>query len=436
VHRRYPESFRAILHCIDKQKCQTVNCFEEIQTETNLAMRWYDSDEDRKKAQKPLAYMPNMTVPFEILPNTGIFCERITSIEEKDEEKKSKNQVKAKTITMRIFSYKDNVDSLKLFILGLIKSYQAYMNDEVDKNQYYFITRSEKIEDKDTLLYDQFEFVSTRTFENIFFEEKFELKRRLDFFLNNQAWYQQRGVPYTLGFLFYGPPGTGKTSTIKAIANYTKRHLVEISLSRIKTYKELQKVFHDTLFCEKTIPHSKMIYLIEDIDCLDDIVKQRQTGDVPEVLKKKKKEKDEEGSDSENSETEDAIAKNLNEGMKLEYAFFKSQMKAWNKDPVTLSHILNLIDGLLECHGRILVITTNHPEKLDSALIRPGRVDMRVNFDVCSREDTVNIVEMFFFLRKKFQLKSRSRSIIKNILLLKCIKFVFKVCQRKRLYLT
>jgi len=214
--------------------------------------------------------------------------------------------------------------------------------------------------------------------------------------LNNQAWYQQRGVPYTLGFLFYGPPGTGKTSTIKAIANYTKRHLVEISLSRIKTYKELQKVFHDTLFCEKTIPHSKMIYLIEDIDCLDDIVKQRQTGDVPEVLKKKKKEKDEEGSDSENSETEDAIAKNLNEGMKLEYAFFKSQMKAWNKDPVTLSHILNLIDGLLECHGRILVITTNHPEKLDSALIRPGRVDMRVNFDVCSREDTVNIVEMFF----------------------------------------
>ena len=112
--------------------------------------------------------------------------------------------------------------------------------------------------------------------------------RRLDFFLKNKEWYSKRGVPYTLGFLFYGPPGTGyafllslllvltlilfnvhdfsKTSTIKAIAAYTKRHIVEVSLGRIKTYRELQRVFHETTFCDKFIPHHKIIYILEDID--------------------------------------------------------------------------------------------------------------------------------------------------------------------------
>jgi len=107
---------------------------------------------------------------------------------------------------------------------------------------------------------------------------------------------------------------------------------------------------------------------------------------------RKKKEK----KDGEDSDSEDAISKGLDSAMKLEYEYFKHQMKAWNKDPLTLSHILNIIDGLLECHGRILIITTNQPEKLDSALIRPGRVDMKVHFDWCTTDDCIKIVEMFF----------------------------------------
>jgi len=277
------------------------------------------------------------------------------------------------------------------------------MKEEVNQTQNYFITKIDKIEDQPTLLYDQFEFLSTRSFDNIFFEQKDELKRRLDFFLNNQKWYEKRGVPYTLGFMFYGPPGTGKTSTIKAIATYTKRHVVEISLSRIKTYKDLQKVFNDTSFCDKTIPHHKMIYILEDIDCLDNIVKARdlKSDDREDAAEKKKKEKDDKDKDdkeekSDDDEAEDPIAKGLDAAMKLEYEYFKQQMKHWNKDPLTLSHILNIIDGLLECHGRILIITTNQPEKLDSALIRPGRVDMKVHFDWCTRDDTLKIVEMFY----------------------------------------
>lgn len=68
----------------------------------------------------------------------------------------------------------------------------------------------------------------------------------------------------------------------------------------------------------------------------------------------------EEEDEEEEEEEEDAISKNLNKAMKMEYEFFKKQMKSWQKDPLTLSHILNILDGLLECHGRILVTKLFH----------------------------------------------------------------------------
>eukprot|EP01126_Amoeba_proteus_P043441 TRINITY_DN4768_c0_g1_i1.p1 TRINITY_DN4768_c0_g1~~TRINITY_DN4768_c0_g1_i1.p1 ORF type:complete len:514 (-),score=106.70 TRINITY_DN4768_c0_g1_i1:200-1741(-) len=381
---------------VSTQSTGGVTAYEEIQTQS--ARRW---GSDKKKKTNLVTYMPNVDDDFEL--EKDILCERVIN-EENDQNKKS-NKHKARTITLRIYSKTKTVDELKTYVAQLIANYEQFMKDEVDKSQFYFITKIETIEEQSTLLYDQFEFVSTRSFNNIFFRQKQDMVRRLDFFLNNKEWYQKRGVPYTLGFMFYGPPGTGKTSTIKAIANYTKRHIVEISLSRIKTYKDLQKVFNETVICDKHIPHHKMIYILEDIDCLDDIVQSRDDayGEEKKKERKKKKEKKEgeEGQASSSSsasdnEEDDAIAKHLDKAMKLEYEFFKKQMKSWQKDPLTLSHILNILDGLLECHGRILIITTNHPEKLDAALIRPGRIDMKVHFTWCSRQDTIEIIEMFY----------------------------------------
>jgi hypothetical protein len=76
------------------------------------------------------------------------------------------------------------------------------MKDEVDQSQFYFITKVDKLDDKDTLLYDQFEYVSTRTFDNIFFEQKEDLRRRLDFFLKNESWYQVGFVLFCFVCLF------------------------------------------------------------------------------------------------------------------------------------------------------------------------------------------------------------------------------------------
>lgn len=93
--------------------------------------------------------------------------------------------------------------------------------------------------------------------------------RRINFFQDNKAWYKARGIPYTMGFLFYGEPGCGKTSTIKAIANHTQRHIVAIPLNKIKTGKELLNVFYNVKMNYKDIPLNQRLYVLEDIDCAD-----------------------------------------------------------------------------------------------------------------------------------------------------------------------
>ena len=67
-------------------------------------------------------------------------------------------------------------------------------------------------------------------------------------------------------------------------------------------------------------------------------------------------------------------------------------MMKWQSNKLTLANLLEVLDGVMEMDGRMLIITTNYPEKLDKALIRPGRVDMKVKFGPCTRE---NIIEMY-----------------------------------------
>ena len=69
--------------------------------------------------------------------------------------------------------------------------------------------------------------------------------------------------------MFYGKPGCGKTSTIKAIANYTKRHIVSVPLSKVKSCKHLLSIFYNSRLNDKHIPLNKRLYVLEDIDADD-----------------------------------------------------------------------------------------------------------------------------------------------------------------------
>ena len=57
-----------------------------------------------------------------------------------------------------------------------------------------------------------------------------------------------------------------------------------------------------------------------------------------------------------------------------------------------------MFDGINECSGRIIIMTSNKPEVLDKALIRPGRIDMKIHFKKCSKYDVMRLTNLFWDL--------------------------------------
>merc|ERR1711915_186685 len=231
--------------------------------------------------------------------------------------------------------------------------------------------------------YSEFKFESGKSFDNVFYPEKDDIVKRLDFFTNNKDWYKKRGIPYTMGFMFYGDPGCGKTSTIKAIANHTQRHIVSVPLNKIRTAKELLNIFYNVRMNYKDIPLNQRLYVLEDIDAADlkNVVGER--------------------GDKENNKTEDNISTKEDKedsGIDMNLLNMLKGSSAWDKKTsrLTLASLLEVLDGVMEMDGRMLIITTNYPEKLDKALIRPGRVDMKVKFGPCTRENIIEMYEHYF----------------------------------------
>lgn len=214
-----------------------------------------------------------------------------------------------------------------------------------------------------TLLFTMNEFNTAKSFSNIYGNHVDELRERIDLFVNRPEWYIERGIPHTLGIMMHGIPGAGKTSTIKAIAKDTGRHIFNLSLRPYTTCKQLTNLFYNDTVTTITdqgqvsykIPLNKRIYVIEDIDCLTDVVLDR------------------------GSEARGAGAGAGASG-----------------DEVTLSFLLNLLDGVLETPGRILIITSNYPDKIDKALVRPGRIDVRIEFKRASREFVLDMLNHFY----------------------------------------
>ncbi|CAH0383097.1 unnamed protein product [Bemisia tabaci] len=162
-------------------------------------------------------------------------------------------------------------------------------------------------------------------------------------FINNSEWYSQRGVPYRRGYLLYGPPGCGKSSFITALAGELEYGICVLNLSD----RSLSDDRLGHLLC--TTPEN-CIVLLEDIDAAF-------------------------VSRSESKQTATAF-----EGL----------------NRVTLSGLLNCLDGVISAEARILFMTTNYLERLDSALIRPGRVDLKEFVGHCSHSQLVKMYKNFF----------------------------------------
>jgi len=293
------------------------------------------------------------------------------------------NEGQLESVHFKLFSYEHEVQYIQAFIDKCNIDYERRMANKLGTSLYFFdmLTQSKNKRTLQNplptshLIYSKHRFQTTRTFDNVFFEQREKVRNHFQFFLNRRDWYEKKGIPYTLGFMFHGDPGCGKTSCVKAIANSSHRHIINIQLSEIKTKSQLRHLFfndeihvHDGIKTERyTIPVHERLYVIEDIDAMGDAVLERKWK-KPELPKEQKKSAD---------------------------PWMDSKEEEEFKEPIDLSFLLNLLDGTLESSGRILVISSNFPERIDKALIRPGRIDMIVHFRKCNRDILQQMVNSF-----------------------------------------
>jgi len=158
----------------------------------------------------------------------------------------------------------------------------------------------------------------------------------VEWFIGAIEWYAERSIPYRRGYLLSGPPGCGKSSLVMVIASVHNLPIYVLNLGSVRTDIALISALSD-------VP-SRSILLMEDIDAAQS-----------------------------NREKE----------------------KVKNKS-ITLSAMLNAIDGILASDGRVLFMTTNYFDRLDPALIRPGRIDVHLDIQPLNRKDIIRLFMRFY----------------------------------------
>lgn len=171
--------------------------------------------------------------------------------------------------------------------------------------------------------------------ESIIVEGKEDLLRDMQNFEESRDWYLERSIPYKRGYMFYGPPGNGKTTFCLSLAKHLNRDIYMFTPNSQVDDSDLQSLFRNLT--------NRSILVMEDVDALFG------------------------GRDKENDN--------------ITFSF---------------STLLNCLDGALSKQDLIVVFTTNHPENLDPALIREGRIDYKMEFGNPTVDNIIEYLITFF----------------------------------------
>ncbi|CAE7192922.1 unnamed protein product [Symbiodinium necroappetens] len=418
-----------------------------------------DGDEDDPEKNTEIGFLKTyyqitQKVPeekwIEVEPGLTIFLKVIEC--DRPPDKDSAHIPVKVTTEMTIKSLKE-----KQVVDFIDKSYQWYLDlqskmQSKNKCRYMYEMIPSKAEEAEKRSYRRYKLSGDKSFQSLFFPEKDTLVQILDHFKHRTGKYGIPGYPHKLGLLLYGPPGTGKTSLIKVLAQHTERSIVNVPLARIKTNTELMQLIFDQKYTVEGIETpvrlriKDVIFVMEDVDAASHVVHRRdqskealreellsmQNFDRIERLEKlerlaKKLEKEEESEKSkpkgtqegktdskEATETAAAEQKGVTrevDGKLLQqmldvihdkrggetlYGVAGPSGEATGGDQLNLAGILNTLDGVVDTPGRLLVMTSNHPEKLDPALIRPGRIDKTFHLTYMVGNQACNMVAHYF----------------------------------------
>jgi hypothetical protein len=298
-----------------------------------------------------------------------------------DEHREVNNTEKKQSIDITVLNFtlssNKSFESIIEFMNNIIKEYTANNTKKRNKKTYIIkpFYKRESVAGVELQYPRMLEFKSSKSFDNLFFDGKEDLIKRIDAFVARDK-YKVLGLPETLGLLFYGDPGTGKTSCIKAVAAYLEMSLIIVPMSQITTKKRLEELFLSDVI---GIPQEKRIYVFEEIDCngWENIIRPRHMIQQQDTVTERH---------------ENALIEQLAHTLKPD----SKKCDKDTADKLTLGSILEIIDGLVECPGRIIIMTTNHKDHIDPALLRPGRIDMEIEFKKLRRCHIMEIYKKWY----------------------------------------
>jgi ATP-dependent 26S proteasome regulatory subunit len=270
-------------------------------------------------------------------------------IENKKEIHKIKISMEKQTYNHIIIESKTaNFKVLKKYVENIMNMMGKSKSKVLRIHRPYIIEKKDEVDANWTTVYVP----TNKTFKNTIVNKSVEkdLIEDVKWFMENEKWFSEKGIPYKRGYILYGPPGTGKTSIIKAIANEYGLEVFSIELENIKTNNQLMKLMTDINY---RIKKRGYILTFEDIDRSPFIQTEAQ------------------------------------------YGRGEASNKTGSK--ITMTSFINLLDGIVEANKRILIMTANDVSLLQqhTAMVRPGRIDKQIMLDYCDLDQLTRLFTSF-----------------------------------------
>lgn len=241
-------------------------------------------------------------------------------------------------IIKKIVLTSSNIDD----IFSFIEVASKFFMDSIKQDQ---ITNEEKLIVKTCEKYGMFntDLIPKRNKNTVFFKKNQldEITSDILKFLEKDSHleYINHGVPYKLNILLHGSPGVGKTTLIHHLATICNAVIYVLNINSDMSEMDFLNVLRITNEEDRTV-----FIIIEDIDCI----------------------------------------------------FEPRKINDNHRNNITMQGILNALDGFNNKEGGIIIMTTNYPDKLDSALTRSGRIDINIELTNIDRYQAENMYNSFF----------------------------------------